>query len=327
MVTAVDGGCRRERTRVRPGFCPDGATPRYLRNGERFRRPRLIASIGHCGATVEPRLADPARCRPIQRLCRKDPRVVRRASAAAEFFHHGQPKWIAGAGVDREPDGRSRAQDRRREGRSGARGDRESDCGEGRSNESRRRQGGCGQRSSRQAAAEKAARKRLQQKGRCGEGRGRQDRGGKDSRQSSAGDDRSFKALAEEAAPDTQQRSRTRSRGRRDAERPRQDAATSAEAAFAYAAGLNRGSASFRPDQRPIIFRFGGVVFLRRAARDAVQWRDLQPPRPTTPAVSIDTSFDRLVTAVLAEQRRRDSKQNSPAAPEREQRTDDAAVH
>ena len=136
------------------------------------------------------------------------------------------------------------------------------------------------------------------------------------------------KAAAEQAAIDSAKAETERAKAeaikaQADAERPRSEAdKTAADAVVANAAAEARMSFFYGLICSPICFGLGGLVFLlvrRRRSRAA-------PAKASAPdRASRDTQseFDRLVTAVLAEVKRREAKQPER---EREPRIDEAVL-
>ena len=136
------------------------------------------------------------------------------------------------------------------------------------------------------------------------------------------------KAAAEQAAIDSAKAETERAKAEEikaqaDAERPRSEAdKTAADAVVANAAAEARMSFFYGLICSPICFGLGGLVFLlvrRRRSRAA-------PAKASAPdRASRDTQseFDRLVTAVLAEVKRREAKQPER---EREPRIDEAVL-
>jgi hypothetical protein len=113
-----------------------------------------------------------------------------------------------------------------------------------------------------------------------------------------------------------------------DAERaPPVAAKMTADAALAHSAGEARISFVYGLVSGPIIFSFGGVVFLLLRRKKAVDVARPEAAAPGNDRRNDQGDFNRLVAAVLAEQARRDGKQRPPIAPERQQRTDEAALH
>ena len=108
---------------------------------------------------------------------------------------------------------------------------------------------------------------------------------------------------------------------------PQEAATATAEAARASAAAEPGMSFVYGLISGPLIFSFGGVVFLLLSRKRTVAVAPPQAVAPDNTGRADRSDFDRLVTAVLTEQQRRDSKQHPPAAPEREQRIDEAALH
>jgi len=112
-----------------------------------------------------------------------------------------------------------------------------------------------------------------------------------------------------------------------DAERPRPEAEmTSADAGLAYTAAEARMSFIYGLVSSPICFALGGLVFLwtrRRRSRAGALTDALAPDRASAAS---QREFDRLVTAVLAEAKRREAKRPEPVAPQRDQWNDES-VH
>jgi len=112
-----------------------------------------------------------------------------------------------------------------------------------------------------------------------------------------------------------------------DAERPRPEAEmTSADAGLAYTAAGARMSFIYGLVSSPICFALGGLVFLwtrRRRSRAGALTDALAPDRASAAS---QREFDRLVTAVLAEAKRREAKRPEPVASQRDQWNDES-VH
>jgi hypothetical protein len=112
-----------------------------------------------------------------------------------------------------------------------------------------------------------------------------------------------------------------------DAERPRPEAEmTSADAGLAYTAAGARMSFIYGLVSSPICFALGGLVFLwtrRRRSRAGALTDALAPDRASAAS---QREFDRLVTAVLAEAKRREAKRPEPVASQRDQWIDES-VH
>jgi flagellar biosynthesis GTPase FlhF len=112
-----------------------------------------------------------------------------------------------------------------------------------------------------------------------------------------------------------------------DAERPRPEAEmTSADAGLAYTAAEARMSFIYGLVSSPICFALGGLVFLwtrRRRSRAGALTDALAPDRASAAS---QREFDRLVTAVLAEAKRREAKRPEPVASQRDQWNDES-VH
>jgi hypothetical protein len=112
-----------------------------------------------------------------------------------------------------------------------------------------------------------------------------------------------------------------------DAERaPHEPAKTTAEAALAYAAAESRMSFVYGLISGPVVFSFGGVVFLllRRKRPVATTQPDAASPRARR---ADQSDLDRLVAAVLAELAQRGAKHSPPAAPHRQHAADEAPLH
>ena len=113
-----------------------------------------------------------------------------------------------------------------------------------------------------------------------------------------------------------------------DADRPRQEAETSAaDVAWATAAAESRMSFIYGLISSPICLGLGGAVFLwvqRRRRPNGFPSEALVPDH-----VSRDTQreFDRLVTGVLAELKRREAKKSEPGESGRDQRIDESVLH
>jgi len=112
-----------------------------------------------------------------------------------------------------------------------------------------------------------------------------------------------------------------------DAERPRPEAeTTSADAGLAYTAAQARMSFIYGLVSSPICFALGGLVFLwtrRRRSRAGALTDALAPDRASAAS---QREFDRLVTAVLAEAKRREAKRPEPVVSQRDQWNDES-VH
>ena len=99
-----------------------------------------------------------------------------------------------------------------------------------------------------------------------------------------------------------------------------------AEAALSFAAAESRMSFVYGLISGPIVFSFGGVMFLllRRKRPVAVA----QPSRRAGQRPPDDQGdVHRMVAAVLAEQARRDGTQRPSIASERQHAADEAPVH
>ncbi len=112
-----------------------------------------------------------------------------------------------------------------------------------------------------------------------------------------------------------------------DAERPRPEAeTTSADAGLAYTAAQARMSFIYGLVSSPICFALGDLVFLwtrRRRSRAGALTDALAPDRASAAS---QREFDRLVTAVLAEAKRREAKRPEPVVSQRDQWNDES-VH
>lgn len=113
-----------------------------------------------------------------------------------------------------------------------------------------------------------------------------------------------------------------------DAEPPRPEAEkTSADAVVAYAAADARMSFIYGLISSPICFGLGGLVFLWVARR---RHRAVAPPEASAPdraSRRTQREFDRLVTAVLAEVKRREAKQSETNAAEPGKRIDEFVLY
>lgn len=115
-------------------------------------------------------------------------------------------------------------------------------------------------------------------------------------------------------------------------ERPAQDAAQPpAEPAYAQSAWESRISFVYGLMIGPVIFCFGGVVFLmvgQRGSMAATKFSAAEQPEPTASSDATRTdraAFERLVASVLVELNRRNGRPAEPAA--RDPRTEEAALH
>src|SRR3954468_2856794 len=148
-----------------------------------------------------------------------------------------------------------------------------------------------------------------------------------------AADKAAQKAAAEQAAVESAKAEIERAKtgamqAQADADRMRKDAEkATVDAVFAYAAAESRMSFIYGLISSPICFGLGGAVFLwgeRRRKQGGTQ-SEAPAPDPTNP--DSQGEFDRLVTAVLAEQKRRESVQPETAASPRGQRIDETLLH
>jgi hypothetical protein len=96
-----------------------------------------------------------------------------------------------------------------------------------------------------------------------------------------------------------------------------------AEAAFAYATAEATMGFVYGLIAGPIIFCFGGVVFLRLSR----QRSDAARREAATEKASLEDRRDRMVAAVLAEQKRRGRQERPPDAPEPEHRTAEVVMY
>jgi hypothetical protein len=108
-----------------------------------------------------------------------------------------------------------------------------------------------------------------------------------------------------------------------DAEPPRKEA----DAAFAHAAAESRTSFIYGLISGPILFGLGGLAFLFMPRKRSITGARSDAVASDKVGGENQLEFDRLVTAVLAEQKRRNRKQPEPIASEREQRIGEAAIH
>jgi hypothetical protein len=142
------------------------------------------------------------------------------------------------------------------------------------------------------------------------------------------------KAAAEKAAIDSAKAGLERvkaglMKAEAEAERPRKEAErTIADAAFAYSAAEARVSFIYGLVSGPILFGLGGVAFLFMNRKRSMTGAQSESVVAADVSSATQGEFDRLVTAVLAEQqKRRARKRPEPVAPPREQPVDEAAVH
>jgi hypothetical protein len=141
------------------------------------------------------------------------------------------------------------------------------------------------------------------------------------------------KAVLEQAAIDLAKAETERAKAeaikaQADAERPRPEAEkTSADAVFAYAAAEARMSFIYGLISSPICFGLGGLVFLWASRRRSRAGAPADASAPDHAGGVRQREFDRLVTAVLAEAKRREAKQPEPTVAERDQRIDESVLH
>jgi hypothetical protein len=141
------------------------------------------------------------------------------------------------------------------------------------------------------------------------------------------------KAAADKAATDLARADAERAKAdaikaQADAERLRKEAdATTADAALAYSAAELRTSFIYGLVSGPTLFVLGGVVFLLMHRKKTVTSAPAESEASHNASNETQSEFDRLVTAVLAEQKRRDRKPAEPIASEREQRIDEVPLH
>src|SRR5207244_4092879 len=113
-----------------------------------------------------------------------------------------------------------------------------------------------------------------------------------------------------------------------NAEPPRQEAEkTAADAAWAAAAAESRMSFFYGLISSPICFGLGGVVFFLVRRRRRMTGAPSEALPSDHARRDQQREFDRLVTAVLAELKRRDGKKSEPSASERDQRIDETVLH
>ena len=129
------------------------------------------------------------------------------------------------------------------------------------------------------------------------------------------------KAEAERAKADAAKAQADAERLRKEAEKP------TAGAELVYSAAELRTSFVYGLMSSPILFGLGGVAFLVMRRKRSIAGARSEAAATGNAGSEDQGEFDRLVTAVIAEQKRRDRKQPSPIAPEREQRVDEAALH
>jgi hypothetical protein len=141
------------------------------------------------------------------------------------------------------------------------------------------------------------------------------------------------KAAAEQAAIDlaiaeTERAKAEAIKAQADAERPGPEAEkTSTDAVLSYTAAEARMSFIYGLVSSPVCFGLGGLVFLwvhrRRSRADA----PADASAPDHASAAGQREFDRLVTAVLVEAKRREVKQPEPVASERDQWIDESVLH
>ena len=141
------------------------------------------------------------------------------------------------------------------------------------------------------------------------------------------------KAAAEHAAIDLAKAETKRAKAaaikaQADAEQPRPEAEkTPADAVFAYAAAEARMSFIYGLISSPICFGLGGLVFLWVARRRSRAGALSEASAPDRASRDTQREFDRLVTAVLAEVKRREAKQFEANTAERGKRIDESVLY
>jgi len=141
------------------------------------------------------------------------------------------------------------------------------------------------------------------------------------------------KAAAEQAAiylakAETERAKAEAIKAQADAERPRPEAEkTSADAVFAYAAAETRMSFIYGLISSPICFGLGGLVVLWAHRRRSRAGAPADASAPDHASGNPQREFDRLVTAVLAEAKRREAKQPEPTVAKRDLRIDESLLH
>jgi hypothetical protein len=141
------------------------------------------------------------------------------------------------------------------------------------------------------------------------------------------------KAAADKAATDLARADAERAKAdaikaHADAERLRKEAdATTADAALAYSAAELRTSFIYGLVSGPTLFVLGGIAFLLMHRKKTVTAAQAEAGASHGVSNETQSEFDRLVTAVLAEQKRRDRKPAEPLASEREPRVDEVPLH
>ena len=129
------------------------------------------------------------------------------------------------------------------------------------------------------------------------------------------------KAEAERATPDT-------IKPQPEAESPRQEAEKSAaDVAWATAAAESRMSFIYGLISSPICFGLGGVVFLWVQRRRRANGSPSEASPPDHASRDSQREFDRLVTAVLAESKRRGAGKSEPGASVNDRRIDESVLH
>jgi multidrug efflux pump subunit AcrA (membrane-fusion protein) len=142
-------------------------------------------------------------------------------------------------------------------------------------------------------------------------------------------------AAAEQAAIDLARAETERAKAeaieaQADVERPRPEAektSTETDAVLASTAAEARMSFIYGLISSPICFGLGGLVFLwvhRRRSRAGAPADALAPDHASGAG---QREFDRLVTAVLAEAKRREAKLTEPVASGRDQWVDESVLH
>ena len=141
------------------------------------------------------------------------------------------------------------------------------------------------------------------------------------------------KAAAEQAAIDLAKAETERAKAeaikaQSIADQPRPEAdKTAADVTWAAAAAEARTSFVYGLISSPICLGLGGMVFLWVARRRRMTGTPSEALAPGRAGGGNHNEFDRLVTAVLAELRRREAKKSEPRVPEREQRIDEPVLH
>jgi len=102
---------------------------------------------------------------------------------------------------------------------------------------------------------------------------------------------------------------------------------TAADVTWAAAAAEARMSFVYGLISSPICLGLGGAVFLWVARRRRMTGASSEALAPGRASGSNHNEFDRLVTAVLAEVKRREAKKSEPGVSEREQRIDESVLH